>query len=56
MLFIDPVVVVNMGGYKVRVLLNSGASHSNALSTAIILIKAKPKSTSLSQIAMLTGV
>ena len=53
---IHPVVVINMGGCKFRVLLDSGASHSYISSTAIELIKAKVKSTSLRQITMLTGV
>ena len=42
--------------YKFRTLSDSGASHSYASSTAINLINAKPKSTGLRQIAMLTGV
>ena len=45
-----------MGGYKFRALLHSGASHSYVSSTAIELIKITGKSTSLRQIAMLTGV
>ena len=55
---IHPVVVINMGGYKFRVLLDSarGASHSYVSSTAIELIRAEVKITSLYQIAMLTGV
>ena len=53
---IHPVVVINMGGFKFRALLVSGASHSYVSSTAIELIKAKVKSTSLRQIAMPTGV
>ena len=53
---IHPVVVVKTNGYKFRALLDSGASHSYASSTAINLINAKPKSTGLRQIAMLTGV
>ena len=53
---VHPVVVVKINGLKFRALLDSGASHSYASSTAINLIKAKPKSTSLRQIAMLTGV
>ncbi|XP_068679106.1 uncharacterized protein [Montipora foliosa] len=53
---IHPVVVVKIGGYKFRALLDSGASHSYASSTAIDLINARPKSTGLRQIAMLTGI
>ena len=55
---IHPVVVINMGGYKFRVLLDSalGASHSYVSSTAIELIRAEVKITSLYQIAMLSGV
>ena len=53
---IHPVVVVKIGGYKFRALLHSGASHSYASSTAIDLINARPKSTGLRQIAMLTGI
>ena len=53
---IHPVVVVRINGYKFRVLLDSGASHSYASSTAINLTHAKLKSTGLRQIAMLTGV
>jgi hypothetical protein len=65
-----PVVVVRINGYKFRALLDSGASHSYASTTAIDLsvakVKslylsidlsvAKVKSTSLRQIAMLTGI
>jgi hypothetical protein len=51
-----PVVVVRINGYKFRALLDSGASHSYASSTAINLIGAKVKSTGLRQIATLTGV
>ena len=36
---IHPVVVVKINGYKFRALLDSGASHSYASSTAIQLIK-----------------
>ena len=53
---IQPVVVVKIGGFKFRALLDSGASHSYASSTAIELIKVRPKSTGLRQIAMLTGI
>ena len=53
---IHPVLVITVGGYKCRSLLDSGASHSYTSSTAINLIKAKAKSTSLRKIAMLTGV
>ena len=53
---IHPVVVVKIAGYKFRALLDSGASHSYASSTAINLINARPKSTGLRQIAMLTGI
>ena len=53
---IHPVLVITVGGYKFRSLLDSGASHSYTSSTAINLIKAKAKSTSLRKIAMLTGV
>lgn len=53
---VHPVVVVKINGLKFRALLDSGASHSYASSTAINLIKATPKSTSLRQIAMLTGI
>ena len=53
---IQPVVVVKIGGFKFRALLDSGASHSYASSTAIELIKVRPKSTGLRHIAMLTGI
>ena len=53
---IYPVVVVKINGYKFKALLDSGASHSYESSTAINLINAKPKSTGLRQIAILTGV
>ncbi|CAB4034757.1 Tumor necrosis factor receptor superfamily member 19 [Paramuricea clavata] len=53
---IHPVVVVRINGYKFRALLDSGANHSYASSTAINLIGAKVKSTGLRQIATLTGV
>lgn len=53
---IQPVVVVKIGGFKFRALLDSGASHSYASSTAIELINVRPKSTGLRQIAMLTGI
>ena len=53
---IQPVVVVKIGGFKFRALLDSSASHSYASSTAIELIKVRPKSTGLRQIAMLTGI
>ena len=53
---IQPVVVVKIGGFKFRALLDSGASHSYASSTAIELIKVRPKSTGLRQIVMLTGI
>ena len=53
---IHPVVVVRINGYKFRALLDSGASHSYASSTAIKLSGAKVKSVGLRQIAMLTGV
>ena len=36
---IQPVAVVKIGGFKFRALLDSGASHSYASSTAIELIK-----------------
>ena len=52
----NSVVVVKIGGFKFRALLDSGASHSYASSTAIELIKVRPKSTGLRQIAMLTVV
>ena len=51
---VHPVVVVRIDGYKFRALLDSGASHSYISSTGIDLIKAKPHSTGLRQIAMLT--
>ena len=50
---IHPIVVITMGGYKFKALLDSG---SNVSSTAIELIKAKVKSSSFRQIAMLTDV
>ena len=53
---VHPVVVVTINGYKFRALLDSGASHSYASSTAIRLTRAKLKSVSVRQIAMLTGV
>ena len=53
---IHPVVVVKIGGFKFRALLDSGASHSYPSSTAIELIKVRPKSTGLRHIAMLTGI
>ena len=53
---IHPIVVITMGGYKFRALLDSGSNHSYVLSTAIELIKAKVKSSSFRQIAMLTDV
>ncbi len=53
---VHPVVVVRINGYKFRALLDSGASHSYASTTAIDLSGAKVKSTSLRQIAMLTGI
>ena len=53
---IQPVAVVKIGGFKLRALLDSGASQSYASSTAIELIKVRPKSTGLRQIAMLTGI
>ena len=53
---IQPVVVVKIGGFKFRALLDSGASHLYASSTAIELIKVRPKSTGLRHIAMLTGI
>ena len=53
---VHPVVVVRINGYKFRALLDSGASHSYASSTAIQLIGAKCKSAGIRQIAMLTGV
>ena len=52
---IHPVVVVRINGGKFRALLDSGASHSYASSTAIKLTGAKCKSVGLRQIAMLTG-
>ena len=51
---IHPAVVVKIAGYKFRALLDSGASHSYASSTAINLINAHPKSTGLRQIAGIT--
>ena len=53
---IHPIVVITMGGYKFRALLDSGSNDSYVLSTAIELIKAKVKSSSFRQIAMLTDV
>jgi hypothetical protein len=53
---VHPVVVVRINGYKFRALLDSGASHSYASTTAIDLSGAKVKLTSLCQIAMLTGI
>ena len=53
---IQPVVVVKIGGFKFRALLDSGASHSYASSPAIELMKVRLKSTGLRQIAMLTGI
>lgn len=53
---IHPVVVVKIGGFKFRALLDSGASHSYASSTVIDLINARPKSNGLRQTAMLTGI
>ena len=53
---IHPVVVLKINGYKFRALLDSGASHSYASSTAIKLINSSPKSVGLRQIAMLTGI
>ncbi|PFX19991.1 Tumor necrosis factor receptor superfamily member 19 [Stylophora pistillata] len=53
---IQPVVVLKIGGFKFRALLDSGASHSYISSTAIDLIKVRPKSTGLREIAMLTGI
>jgi len=50
------VVVVKINEFKFRALLDSGSSHSYASSTAINLIRATPKSASLRQIAMLTGI
>ena len=50
------VVVVKTGGFKFKALLDSGASHSYASSTAIELIKVRPNSTGLRQIAMQTGI
>jgi hypothetical protein len=50
------VVVVRINGYKFRALLDSGASHCYASTTAIDLSGAKVKLTSLCQIAMLTGI
>ena len=49
-------VVVKIGGFKFRALLDNGVSHSYASPTAIELIKVRPKSTGLGQIAMLTGI
>ena len=40
---IHPVVVIKVGRYKFRTLLDSGASHSYASSTAIELIKLKQR-------------
>ena len=53
---VHPVAVVRVNGYKFRALLDSGASHSYASSTAIKLIGAKCKSVGVRQIVMLTGV
>ena len=53
---IHPGVVVHINGYKFCALLDSGASHLYASSTAIKLTCANLKSTGLRQIAMLTGV
>lgn len=53
---IHPVVVVKINGVKFRALLDSGASHSYASSTALKLIGAKVKSVSHRQIATSTGV
>lgn len=53
---IHQVKVIKIGGYKFRSLLDSGASHSYASSTAIDLINAKVKSTGLHQIALLTEI
>ena len=53
---IHPIVVITMGGYKFRALLDSGSNHSYVSSTAIEVIKAKVKSSSFRQIAMLTDV
>ena len=53
---IHPIVVITMGGYKFRALSDSGSNHSYVSSTAIELIKAKVKSSSFRQIAMLTDV
>ena len=53
---VHPVVVVRINGYKFRALLDSGASHSYALSTAIKLIGVKCKLVGVRQIVMLTGV
>ena len=53
---VHPVVVVRINGYKFRALLDSGASHSYASSTALKLIGAKCKSVGVRQIVMLTGV
>ena len=51
---IHPVVVVKIGGYKFRALLDSGARHS--YTSSIDLIHARLKSTGLKHIAMLTGI
>ena len=53
---IHPIVVITLGGYKFKALLDSGSNHSYVSSTAIELIKAKVKSSSFRQIAMLTDV
>ena len=50
---VHPIVVVWINGYKFRALLDSGASHSYASSTAIKLIGAKCKSVGVRQIVML---
>ena len=50
------VVVVRINGYKFRALLDIGASHSYASSTAIKLIGAECKSVGVRQIVMFTGV
>ena len=51
---IHPVVVVTIGRYKFRALLDSGARHS--YTSSIDLIHARLKSTGLKHIAMLTGI
>ena len=53
---IHPVVVLRVEGYKFRALLDGGASHSYCSSTFLKLVKARPNTAGLRQIAMLMGV